>query len=60
MKKRISIRFDERTLMILGELSVITRSKMSVLVRSLVMKSINDITDNEGNIRLNEKPIQEE
>ena len=59
-KKRISIRFDDRTLMQLEELSNKTSVKVSVVVRSLVMKGINDIVDDAGNLKLDEKPIQEQ
>ena len=59
-KKRISIRFDDRTLMLLEELSNKTSVKVSVIVRSLVMKGINDIVDDAGNLKLDEKPIQEQ
>ncbi len=59
-KKRISIRFDDRTLMLLEELSCKTSAKVSVVVRSLVMKGINDIVDDAGNLKLDEKPIQEQ
>lgn len=56
-KKRISIRFDDRTLMLLEELSCKTSAKVSVVVRSLVMKGLNDIVDDAGNLKLDEKPI---
>jgi predicted DNA-binding protein len=59
-KKRISIRFDDRTLMLLEELSNKTSAKVSVVVRSLVMKGINDIMDDTGNLKLDEKQVQEE
>ena len=59
-KKRISIRFDDRTLMLLEELSNKTSVKVSVVVRSLVMKGLNDIVDDAGNLKLDEKPIQEQ
>jgi len=57
---RISIRFNERTLMLLTEISEKTGAKMSVVIRSLVMKGINDIMDDTGNLKLDEKPIQEQ
>lgn len=59
-KKRISIRFDDRTLMLLEELSCKTSAKVSVVVRSLVMKGLNDIVDDTGNLKLDEKQVQEE
>ena len=59
-KRRISIRFDDRSLMLLEELSNKTSAKVSVVVRSLVMKGINDIMDDTGNLKLDEKQVQEE
>lgn len=59
-KKRISIRFDDRTLMLLEELSSKTKVRVSVVIRSLVIKGIDEIIDDTGNLKLNEKPIQEE
>lgn len=59
-RRRISIRFDDRTLMLLEELSNKTSAKVSVVVRSLVMKGINDIMDDTGNLKLDEKQVQEE
>ncbi len=59
-KKRISIRFDDRTLMLLEELSSKTKVRVSVVIRSLVIKGIDEIIDETGNLKLNEKPIQEE
>lgn len=59
-KKRISIRFDDRTLMLLKELSSKTGAKTSVVIRSFIMKGINDIMDDTGNFKINEKQIQEE
>ena len=59
-KKRISIRFDDRTLMLLEELSSKTGAKTSVVIRSLIMKGIIDIMDDTGNFKINEKQIQEE
>ena len=46
--------------MLLEELSNKTSVKVSVVVRSLVMKGINDIVDDAGNLKLDEKPIQEQ
>ena len=59
-KKRISIRFDDRTLMLLEELSSKTGAKTSVVIRSLILKGINDIMVDTGNFKINEKQIQEE
>lgn len=46
--------------MLLTEISEKTGIKMSVVIRSLVIKGIDEITDETGNLRLNEKQIQEE
>lgn len=56
---RISIRFNERTMMLLTEIATLTGSKMSVVVRSLVMKGIDEIMDESGNLKIDEKQIQE-
>lgn len=58
--KRISIRFDEGTLMLLDELSSKTGANISVIIRGLVMKGIDEITDESGNLILDEKQIQTE
>ena len=47
----ISIRFDDRTLMLLNELARLTGSSLSLLVRALVMRSIDELVDDNGNIR---------
>lgn len=59
-RRRISIRFDEGTLMLLDELSSKTGAKISVIIRGLVMKGIDEITDESGNLILDEKQIQTE
>lgn len=56
---RISIRFNERTMMLLTEIATLTGSKMSVVVRSLVMKGIDEIMDESGILKIDEKQIQE-
>lgn len=57
--KKRSIRFDERTWMILNELAEKTDANISIVVRGLVTKGLNSLIDKEGNLRLNEKQIQE-
>lgn len=57
-KKKRTIRFDERTWMILNEVSKITGSSLSVIIRGLVMKGIDELTDEAGNLNINEKQIQ--
>lgn len=59
-RRRISVRFDEGTLMLLTELSSKTGARISVIIRSLVMKGIDEITDESGNLILDEKQIQTE
>lgn len=58
--KRRSIRFDERTWMLLNELSSKTGASISVVVRSIIINGLNSITDESGNLKINEKQIQEE
>lgn len=58
--KRISVRFDDGTLMLLDELSSKTGAKISVIIRTMVMKGIDEITDESGNLILDEKQIQTE
>ena len=48
-KKRISIRFDERTLMLIDELSSITGMNASVIIRSMTMRCIEELIDKSGN-----------
>ncbi|MDC1820816.1 ribbon-helix-helix domain-containing protein [Bacteroides uniformis] len=57
--RRMSIRFSERIWMILNELSEKTGVTVSVIVRSLVMKGIDEITDESGNLKIDERQIQE-
>lgn len=57
--KKRSIRFDERTWMILNELAEKTDANISIVVRGLVTKGLNSLIDKDGNLRLNEKQIQE-
>lgn len=53
MKKKntLSIRVDERTTMLLNELSSLTGKNISVLSRVFIMKGLNDMLDNEGYIK---------
>ena len=54
MKKKntLSIRVDERTTMLLNELSSLTGKNISVLSRVVIMKGLNYMLDNEGDIKL--------
>jgi hypothetical protein len=58
-KKRISTRFDDRTLMLLEELSSKTKVRISVVIRSLVIKGLDEIIDEIGNLKIDEKQVQE-
>ena len=64
MKKKntLSIRVDERTTMLLNELSSLTGKNISVLSRVFIMKGLNDMLDNEGYIKLSarNKPKEDE
>jgi len=56
MGKKINVRFDERTVMLLNELSDITKTSISVIVRGMVYRSIEELIDKSGNWSLqNEK-----
>lgn len=55
-RKRLSVRLDERTAMLLKELSSITQTSPSVIVRGIVQRGINELIDESGNWKtLNEK-----
>ena len=54
-KKTKSIRFDERTWMLLTELSKKTSKSISVIVRSMVMHNIEQWLDKAGNWTQNEE-----
>ena len=56
--KRRSIRFDERTWMLLNELSNDTGASVSVVIRTIIMRGLNDIMDESGNLTVNEKQEQ--
>lgn len=58
--KRRSVRFDERTWMILTELSAKTGASISVIIRSMIMRGLDGIIDESGNLKIDEKQIQEE
>lgn len=59
-RTRRSVRFDERTWMLLKELSEKTGAKISVIIRGMVSRSIESLLDTEGNFKLNEKKAEEE
>ena len=55
-KKRINIRLDERTVMLLNELSEITETSKSIIIRGMVSRSIEELIDKSGNWKIqNEK-----
>lgn len=56
--KRRSIRFDERTWMLLNELSCKTGANISVIIRSMIIRGLDAITDEFGELKVNEKQIQ--
>lgn len=58
--KRRSVRFDERTWMLLNELSEKTGASISVIIRSILMRGLNDIIDESGNLKIDERQIQKE
>ena len=51
-KKMINVRFDERTVMLLNELSDITKTSISVIVRGMVYRSIEELIEKSGNWKL--------
>ncbi|GFZ38972.1 hypothetical protein [Bacteroides nordii] len=55
---RRSVRFDERTWMLLNELSKKTGASISVIIRGMVIRGMDEIMDDSGNFKINEKPIQ--
>jgi len=57
-KKRLSVRLNERDIMILSEMADKYQVKISSIVRSLIVKGIDEAIDSEGNL-LNEKSLQD-
>lgn len=51
-KKRLSVRLDERTAMLLAELSEITKTSSSVIIRSIMQRGINELIDESGNWKI--------
>lgn len=47
-----SIRLDARTLLQVNELAELTHNTPSVVIRTLIRRAINEITDDEGNFQL--------
>jgi predicted DNA-binding protein len=55
MKRIKSVRFDERTWMLLNELSKKTETTVSVIIRSIVSYSIENLLDKDGNFNFDEE-----
>ena len=53
--KSTSVRFDERTWMLLNELSKKTETPVSVIIRSIVLYSIENLLDKDGNFYFGEE-----
>ena len=47
-KKRVSVRFGDRMIMLLSELSELSGANISTLIRGLVERSIDDLLDEDG------------
>lgn len=59
--RRLSIRIDERTGLILDELSNKLDTNVSRIICALLQKSVEELVDKDGNLKINEQePIQEE
>lgn len=58
--KRRSVRFDERTWMLLTELSEKTGASISVIIRGLIIRGMDEIMDESGNLKVNARQIQKE
>lgn len=53
--KRVMVRFDESTFMALNEVAIKMGTNLSVVIRAFCRKQISEITDKDGNIKLNEQ-----
>lgn len=53
--KRVMVRFDDSTFMSLNEVAKKMNTNLSVVIRAFCRKEINELTDKNGNIILNEK-----
>ena len=58
--KRRSVRLNERTWMLLAELSEKTGASISVIIRGLIIRGMDEITDESGNLKVNARQIQKE
>ena len=59
-RTRRSIRFDERTWMLLKELSERTGSNVALILRWMVTRSIEALLDEAGNFKLDEDKAKKE
>lgn len=51
-KKIQSVRLDDRTMLQIRELAELTHNSPSIVIRALIRRAINEITDDEGNFHL--------
>lgn len=56
--KILVVRIDERTSMLLSELSGITGMNTSVIVRSMVLRCVEELIDKSGEWRISNEKIQ--
>ena len=52
-KNRISVRLSSRQMLLLDELSMMTDTSVSVIVRAFVDKSLDSIVDEQGHLNSN-------
>lgn len=51
--KRITVRLDDRTSMLLNELSEMTGTTVSVIIRGIVQSRVESLLDKAGNWKIN-------
>lgn len=51
-KRIYAVRIDEHTMMQINEIAKRTQTSRSLVIRVLLSRSLNEITDDEGNINL--------
>ncbi|MDR1582082.1 MAG: hypothetical protein LBS55_02295 [Prevotellaceae bacterium] len=57
MKRRVSVRMDERTLMLLSEMAEMCGLNMSFIIKYLIKKEIDSVLDEGGYIDLSRKDV---
>lgn len=57
-KKKVSVRLDERTSMLLSELSEMTKTKPSVIIRGIMQRGIDEMIDESGNWKMRNEKIE--